>query len=204
LDGNGIAAPSISAEREEVVFLSVGLYSRTLAAVVLCTALTPRVAVQQANVPFFVCARSETWIRPSANVQSKIWNDPRYRDTGPKAYEWTHSFIPVEPDSASIQFSIMNQSGVWTDPETNRCPWRGAQRGKWTEIWSLNYHVAAAQLRGVIFTITVEPRERGYEIIQLQRPETLGESRATLRFVTVEGNVLTQWRETSPSAFDPQ
>ena len=180
------------------------VYSRVLAGVLLCTGLTQRVAVQQAVVPFDVCARSEMWTRPPADVQSKIWNDPRYRDLGPNAYEWTHSFIPAEPDSASIQYSSMNLSGVWTDVETNQCPWRGAERGKWTEIWSLNYHVTGISLTGLVYTVTVAPRERGYEIIQFRRPETLGESRTTLRFVTAQGTVLTEWRETSPSAFKPQ
>src|SRR5215813_10040891 len=177
---------------------------RVILAGLFCAALTEHLAGQQAQVPFDVCARSETWTRPSADVQAKIWNDPRYRDIGPDAFEWTHSFIPAEPDSASIQYSIMQTSGVWTEAVTGRCPWRGAERGSWTEIWSLNYHIQDISLRGLVYTVTVAPRERGYEIIQFRRPLTLGNSLTVLRFATANDNVLTQWRETEPSAFDPR
>lgn len=181
------------------------LCSGMLVGLLLCNALlTERVMVQETAVPFDMCARSETWARPSPNVQSKVWNDARYQHAGPTAFEWTHSFIPNEPDSASTTYSTMNLSGVWTDVETNRCPRRDSERGRWTEIWSLNYHVTGISLTGLVYTLTVAPRERGYEIIQFRRPQTLGASRTTLRIITAEGNVLAEWMETSPSVFDPQ
>src|SRR2546425_2026357 len=31
-------------------------------------------------VPFDICAESTTWVRPSPEVQAKIWNDGRYKD----------------------------------------------------------------------------------------------------------------------------
>jgi hypothetical protein len=185
-------------------FERISQCGKALAGVLFCAALTQHATAQQSVVPFDVCASSATWIRPSADVQSKIWNDHRYRDLGPNAFEWTHTFIPAEPDSASIQYSIMNLSGVWTDVRTNQCPWRG-ERGQWTEIWSLNYHITGISLSGLVYTIDVVPLSRGYEIIQFLRPQTLGgEARTRLRFVTQEGRVLTEWRETSPSAFDPK
>lgn len=158
----------------------------------------------QMTVPFDVCAQSDDWKRPSADVQSQIWNDARYKERGPRAYQWAHNFLWNEPDSASIAYENENLSGVWTDMRPNQCPRRDSERGKWTEIWTLNYHVAGVSLTARDYTITVAPRERGYEIIQFRRPETLGDSRTTLRFVTAEGNVLTEWRETSPSVFDPR
>jgi hypothetical protein len=187
-----------------VLFERMSLYRRGLTGVVLWAALIQHVMAQQSVVLFDVCASSATWIRPSANVQSKIWNDPRYRDVGPHAFEWTHRLIPAEPDSASIQDSIMNLSGVWTDVGTNQCPWRGGERGQWTEIWSLHYHITGISLSGLVYTVDVVPLERGYEIIQFRRPQTLGEALTRLRFTTPHGRVLTEWRETSPSAFDPK
>ena len=180
-----------------------GARGLVLMTLVLSLALTQRVIVQQV-VPFEVCARSDAWTRPSVDVQTRIWDDARYRDIGPNAYEWTHSFIPAETDSASIQYSISNLSGIWTDAQTNRCRWRGGDRGKWTEIWSLNYHIEGISLTGVVYRITVAPRERGYEIIQFRRPQTLGASRASLLFITGDDHVLREWRETEPSAFDPR
>jgi hypothetical protein len=159
---------------------------------------------QQLTIPFDVCVQSDEWKRPSPDVQSKVWNDPRYRDIGRNAYEWTHSFIPAEPDSASIQYSIMNLSGVWTDGETNRCQWRGAdERGKWTEMWSLNYQVTGISLMGLAYIVIVAPRERGYEVIQFRRSELLGSAKATLRVVNDNGKTLAEWVEVSPSAFAP-
>jgi hypothetical protein len=33
------------------------------------------------SVPFDICAESTTWVRPSPQMQqTKIWNDPRYKD----------------------------------------------------------------------------------------------------------------------------
>ncbi len=149
-----------------------------------------------------VCAESSDWQRPAAAVQSRIWSDPRYKEAGARAYQWTHSFLSSEPDSASIAYDNQNLSGVWTDIRVNQCPRRDSERGTWTEIWSLNYHVAGISVAGLVYTITVAPRERGYEILQFRRPETLGESLTTLRFVTADGDVLEEWRETHPTVFE--
>ena len=163
------------------------------------------VLAQDTAVPFTVCAESTDWTRPTADVQSKIWSDPRYRAPGPLAYQWTHSFLSGEPDSASIAYDNQNLSGVWTDIKPNQCRRRDSERSQWTELWSLNYHVAGISLAGLVYTVTVAPRRQGYEIIQFRRPETLGQSRTTLRFITADGNVLTEWRETSPGVLvDPR
>ena len=176
---------------------------RRLLGLLLIIGIASSSFAQQTPVGFTVCAQSNDWKRPSADVQSQIWGDPRYREPGPQAYQWTHNFLAVEPDSASIAYENQNLSGVWTELMPNQCPRRDGERGKWTELWSLTYHVVGISLTGLVYTITVAPHE-GYEIIQFRRPETLGESRTTLRFVTAEGSVLTEWRETSSSVFVPQ
>jgi len=73
----------------------------------------------------------------------------------------------------------------------------------WTEIWALNDLVTEISLDGLVYTITVVPQERGYEIIQFRRPDSLGAAPATLRFVTEGDAILDEWRETSPSVFAP-
>ena len=47
--------------------------------------------------------------------QAKIWNDGRYKDAAGTAYAWTHNFIVTgEPESGSIPYHLMNESGLWT------------------------------------------------------------------------------------------
>jgi hypothetical protein len=159
--------------------------------------------VQQATVPFDVCAQSVDWKRLSADVQSKIWNDPRYRQPGPAAYQWTHNFLPSEPDSASISYENANLSGLWTEAKESQCPRRDGERNAWTEIWALNYLVTGISVSGRVYRVAVVAQERGYEIIQFRRPDSLGPAKASLRFVTDDGRILAEWVEVSPSVFAP-
>jgi hypothetical protein len=145
---------------------------------------------QQTTVAFDLCAESVGWMRPSPDVQARIWNDPRYKDAGATAYEWTHDFVANEPDSGSITYHSQNLSGLWTDLQENRCPRRDGERGRWTELWALNYHVVRIDLNGLAYTVTVSRRRRGYEIIQFRRPDRLGAAAATLRFIDDGGPVL--------------
>jgi hypothetical protein len=174
-----------------------------MASVILSTLMPSASAAQQPSIAFELCAESVSWTRPSASVQAKIWNDPRYKDLGAAAYEWTHDFVSSEPDSASIPYHRKNLSGLWTDLQENRCPRRDGEHDRWAEIWALNYHVVRIDLNGPAYTIAVTPRERGYEIIQFRRPDWLGAVTATLQFVDDGGRVVAEWMEFAPSAFAP-
>jgi hypothetical protein len=96
-----------------------------------------------------------------------------------------------------------NLSGLWTDTKESQCPRRDREPNAWTEIWALNYRVARMSLSGLVYTITVVPTERGYEIIQFRRPDSLRAAKATLRFVNDDGRILGEWVEVSPSVFAP-
>ena len=173
--------------------------SRILVAIVifpLCSSLAQ-------SVPFEICARSNEWQRPSIVVQSTIWNDPRYSGVGPSAYQWTHSFLWNEPDSASITYSNRNLSGLWTDMTQNHCPRRDTERNRWAELWALNYEVTEINLDNLVYSVTVRPERRGFEIIQFRRPILLGDSLASLRFVTTDGVTVDTWAEIQPSVFAP-
>jgi hypothetical protein len=51
-------------------------------------------------------------MRPSPEVQAKIWNDQRYGEAARVAHEWTHDFLIItEPQSASIPYHMMNMTG---------------------------------------------------------------------------------------------
>jgi hypothetical protein len=180
------------------------VYKR-LVGVLIAIWIAPSFFAQQVTVPFDVCSQSDNWKRPSADVQSKIWSDPRYKAIGPRAYEWTHNFFSNAPDSASGTYLNQNLSGLWTDIRMSQCPHRDREPNAWTEIWALNYHVTGIFLSGLACTITVVPTERGYEIIQFRRSDSLGAAKATLRFVNEAAGVGPQdeWMETSPSVFAP-
>jgi hypothetical protein len=169
-----------------------------LTAVVILTTHAKSASMAEA-VPFDVCAQSASWQRPSADVQSKVWNNPRYGGTAvAQAYEWTHSFFWSEPDSASISYDKELLSGIWTESTLRQCPYRGTAGSQWVEIWALNHLVSGITTDGVAHTITVVPQERGYEIIQFRRPTA---SNSRIRFVTGDGAVLAEWVEARPGTF---
>jgi len=94
------------------------------------------------SIPFEVCAESTTWTRPTPEVQAKIWNDARYKDEAGTAYAWTHNFIALEPESASIPYHLMNESGLWTAIGTFAKCYSPPRRGyEWIEVWALLHRV---------------------------------------------------------------
>jgi len=158
---------------------------------------------QPRTVPHTLCAKSDTWMRPSADVQSKIWNDNRYKDHWFTSYAWTHDFIWSAADSASIAYHNGNVTGLWTaEMPASRCPRRGAE--PWTEIWALNHHVTGITIDGLEFTVTAEHRDSGFEIIQFRRPRFLGESLTTMRFMNGDRQILDEWYEARPGIFEPR
>jgi hypothetical protein len=162
----------------------------------LASAVVP--ATLQTAVPFDVCAESATWQRPSPDVQARIWNDPRYHDGGSQAYAWTHSFLSSEPDSASISYHQWNMAGLWTEPSQRQCPRRDGEQGQWAEIWALNHRVSGITADGFVYTVTVVPQERGYEIIQFRRPAA---ANVRIRFVGGDGAVVAEWVEDGRGIF---
>jgi hypothetical protein len=116
------------------------VYKTTLIVLTTIGIASPSSA-QPTSIPFMVCVQSDTWTRPSGAVQSKIWNDNRYKDVGATSYEWTHNFVWNEPDSASLAHHSQNLSGLWTDLRESQCPRRDEEQGAWTELWARNYRV---------------------------------------------------------------
>ena len=176
---------------------------QTMHVLVMAIGIISSASGQQAAVPFDLCVQSNDWRRPSAAVQSRIWNDPRYKDVAPTPYEWTHRFLWSEPDSASIAYHQKNMSGLWTDVSKNQCPRRDQDRGEWREIWALNYHVAGISLTGLVYTIAVVSQGRGYEFIQFREPVSISASKPTFRVVDDAGKTLAEWVESSPGNFAP-
>jgi hypothetical protein len=177
---------------------------RSIAAVLVTIGVASSTFAQQSDVPFTVCAQSYSWTRPGPDVQSKIWNDNRYKPVGPTSVQWTHRFLLNEPDSASITYHNENLSGLWTDIQENQCPRRDEQVTEWFEIWALEHHVTLVTSQGSVYTVTVEPRDLGYEIIQFHRPRPSDATLAMLRFVSEPGGIVVdEWREARLGLFVP-
>jgi hypothetical protein len=155
----------------------------------LCTLVAANAsAAPPQSIPFTVCKQSTTWTRPSADQQSKIWNDPRYSAHGAKAYEWSHNFLLVPPDSTSIQYHAENEAGLWTEgifsPTCDKPVYK--QNEDWVEAWILLYRVKKIEADGSVYTITVEPARKGFQSVMFKRIAP----NASFRFVDGKGRLL--------------
>lgn len=141
-------------------------------------------------IPFDVCAQSNTWTRPTREVEAKIWNEGRYSGSGPTDYYWTHNFIVLDdPLSASGFDHLHNLTGLWTavSEAFNKCDEKiGPNGSEWIEVWILLHRVRQVTHADNTYTVTVEPTGRGFQSILIRR---LNPS-AVLRFVTPDGKEL--------------
>ena len=153
-------------------------------------------AIQAQSLPFEICAQSTTWVRPSPEVQAKIWNMGRYAGGSHDPYAWTHSFLIV-PNSASIAYDLRNLSGLWTAYPLSQCPSPETfeqREYEWIEVLGLLHRVKEITHADNTYTITVEPTGAGFQSIRFRR---LNPS-AVLRFVTPDGKELERWDESAP------
>jgi hypothetical protein len=148
-------------------------------------------AVPAQTIPFTVCKESATWTRPTASQQARIWNDRRYAEIGARAYEWTHDFLLVPPDSASIQYHMENQAGLWTEGISSPTCNNDKRGDEWIEAWILLYRVQRIDTDSNVYTITVEPTAKGFQSILFRRTSA---SNATFRFVDANGRLIDEAR----------
>lgn len=152
---------------------------------------------------FLVCASSEDWVRPSEDEQRMTWwENLRYASDDPQTqahvlYPWTHNFV-MHYGSASLEYDLVNLTGIWTATDLEwQCDswWResrlgtGAELGVeiWAEIWVLGYRVESIKHLGPDYVIVVEPIDRGFQVVDFQRPAPMS---LNFAFVTPEGQIL--------------
>jgi hypothetical protein len=176
---------------------------RTIVLILAVIGLAKETFAQPMALPYTICATSDTWTRPSAAVQSRIWNDNRYKPAARTSYEWTHDFLLTEPDSASLSYHSENLSGLWTAPPRTWCPRRDGERGWWIELWALQHRVTMITIDGGVVTVWVQRQEAGYEIVQVSWPAFLEPGRRRLRVVAADGAVAAEWVETRPHMLTP-
>ena len=157
------------------------------------TSLAVSAPLPSQTVPFTICKESTTWTRPTASQQAKIWSDARYSDHGVKAYEWTHQFLSVPPDSTSIQYHAGNEAGLWTEdtfsPTCDDAKYR--HNDEWVRAWILLHRVKNIQVDGTVYTITVEPTAKGFQSIIFRRLAP----KMSFRVVNVKGRMLDEMRD---------
>lgn len=164
---------------------------------------TASASAQPMALAYTTCSQSDTWTRPSARVQEKIWNDRRYTPAARTSFEWTHDFVLTDPDSASIAYHSANLSGLWTAEPRPSCPRRDGEHGSWIEMWALTHRVRLVAVEDRVITVYADRREAGFEIVQFRRPAFLDDQRLRLHVVDGDGAVLQEWTETSPSLLTP-
>lgn len=178
----------------------MALHSDSTRRAILISALllTAPCALSAQTLPFEVCAESATWVRPSPEIQAKVWNDPRYKNFARGAYAWTHNFLMIDdPESASVTGTVSYLSGLWTAEADWRTKCYLSQRrngSEWIEVWSLLHKVKQVTRTNNTYTITVEPMGKGFQWVFIRR---LNPS-LVLRFVTPDGRELERWDESAP------
>ena len=150
------------------------------------------------SLSFEVCGESSDWVRPTPEVQAKIWNDNRYKDFARTSYPWLHDFLLIDdPQSASVTGTLSNLSGLWTAESTwiEPCRVRQIRSGlDWIEIWSLLHRVREVRRENNTYTVIVEPVRMGFQIVRFRRQNPS----VVVRFVTPEGKELERWDESAP------
>ena len=151
------------------------------------------------SIPFEICAESTTWERPSPQMQqSKIWNDPRYKDFARDAYAWTHNFLVIEEiQSPKGIVTSTNLSGLWTVKQLwlHKCYLDKQGIGVDSiEVLSLLHRVKEVRHEGTTYTILVEPSGKGFQWLFIRRSDFTA---SVLRFVTTDGRELERWDESN-------
>lgn len=113
--------------------------------ILLLALLFVQTASARKKVPFQVCEQSETWTRPSEEVQAEMWNDPRYWGFGSQSEQWTRNFF-VDYGGVSPGYHMKNLTGMWTaldvgHPRDCEELWRQVNIGKGVEIWVLLHRI---------------------------------------------------------------
>ena len=158
--------------------------------------ITSGIAIQGEQIPFEICGESTTWIRPAEEEQkAKWWNFGRYAGGDEKVikYPWTHNFFVVY-GNASVEYDIINLSGLWTlaGDIRSKCIEPDRQDAilklQKAEVWVLLHRVKAIRRVGTDYYIVVEPAGRGVQFIQFARPKQ--QIPLTFHFVTEDGQEI--------------
>ncbi|MFP4346423.1 MAG: hypothetical protein ACLFU8_17190 [Anaerolineales bacterium] len=180
----GFAGPRYDGER-------VGLYA------------LPEPAV---SLPYTLCEASQSWVRPSETEQAEeVWSIPRYEGHEREILRWIfyQDFYRYH-GGGSEMFDAWPTSGLWTSEAEYTCGTPSSRRPpqETLELWLLLHNVVGVEHRGKVYTITVEPVERGYQIIHVpvsgpESEEQLGPE-VEIRFVDRSGREIDRLPKAGP------
>jgi hypothetical protein len=147
------------------------------------------------QTPFVLCGESTSWTRPAEEEQAaKWWDFGRYAgDQEEIKYLWTRNFF-VAYGSASIEYDMINLSGLWTlaGDVRKKCIEPTAQDAilklREAEVWVLLYRVKSVRRVGADYNIVIEPTKAGVQFIQFARPED--QVPLTLHFMSESGQEI--------------
>lgn len=154
-----------------------------------------------APVSFEVCGVDSNWVRPSEEMQQRhLHTLGRYVgvEESIAEYLWSENFL-INYGSASVEYDMLNLSGLWTLPTDVRatCLNTGTAADlmhSTVELWVLLHKVNAITYSDASYTIVVEPVEKGAEFVRFSRAT---QEPLTLRFVTLDGSEVAQIVETA-------
>nr|WP_255527002.1 hypothetical protein [Nodosilinea sp. LEGE 07088] len=149
-----------------------------------------------------ICVNLPDWQRPSESAQAKqLESMPQYAEalqSDPlaemaKAW-WSHDIFSFTTYGLSARTEPLYFSGVWTaldhiwdcygDDQAEQI-----NQGNLAEIWLLNHQFVGLAWRDDQYTITVEPRDQGLQLVQFRRQEN--SQTLPLQIVTTTGQELT-------------
>jgi hypothetical protein len=146
------------------------------------------------EVNFEICGESTSWTRPSESDQdTKWWRSGRYAGLDEQAvkYPWTHGFF-VTYGSASLEYDLINLSGLWTLPGDARTKCLEQSdtilKLQTAELWALYHRVKGITRLNTCYVVTVESVDTGVQFVHFSRPKD--HLPMTLHFVDENGQEI--------------
>lgn len=153
------------------------------------------------SISFEVCANLPTWERSPKSVHLKQLQEmPRYGSAlndepmrSLLADFWDHQVISFTTYGLSARTEPLYFSGVWTALEGTSVCYESNQpeqinAGSLAEVWLINHRLVDLQWENGHYTMTVEPTERGLQVVQFSRQESA--PNLALDVVTPEGRSI--------------
>ena len=145
----------------------------------------------------FVCEESKLWERPSDEQQERRFaRYRRYRNQAIlESVWWVRDFIFYQGHESDRELEVYDLSGAWAAPdETRHCndaDWRRQiEENLFLELWVFNHELLTVVREANVYTVTVEPTGKGYQLVRFRRPEEGDAGSIRLVVVTPSGEEL--------------
>ena len=101
-------------------------------------------------------------------------------------------FIFYQGHGSDHELEVYDLSGAWTAPDKTRhcndADWRRQiEEDRFLELWVFNHEVLTVVREANVYTVTVEPTGKGYQLVRFRRPEEDDAGSIRLVVVTPQG-----------------